>query len=198
MPLDTLFQLVLFAMATLYTPGPNNIMLASSGARFGFRRSIPHVLGVSLGFPMMLFPIAMGLGALFEQSALFREVLRYVGAAVMLYIGWKIATAKAGAADDAQARPFTFAMAAGFQWINPKAWSMAIGVAGSFVVGASPVVEAALCAGVFALLGVGSAALWTGFGVQIRQFLSTPWRFRVFNITMGLAVAACVILLFID
>lgn len=198
MPLDSLSHLVLFALATLYTPGPNNIMLASSGARFGFRRTVPHMLGVALGFPLMLFPIALGLGALFEQSALFREALRYIGAAVMLYIAWKIATAKPAEAGGVQARPFTFPMAAGFQWINPKAWSMAIGVAGSFMLGVSPIIEAALCAGIFAMLGLGSAALWTIFGVQIRRFLSNDRRFRLFNLVMGLAVAACVVMLFMD
>ena len=195
---DALGQLALFALATLYTPGPNNIMLASSGARFGFRRSVPHLLGVALGFPMMFFMVALVLGAVFERSELFRDALRLVGAAVMLYIAWKIATAKRSSVDESGARPFTFVMAAGFQFINPKAWTMIIGAAGLFIQGVSPIVEAAICAAVYAVLGLGSASLWTGFGAAIRQWLADDLRFRVFNAVMGLGVAACVIMLFVE
>jgi len=198
MSFDALIQLAFFALATLYTPGPNNIMLASSGARFGFRPSIPHLLGVGLGFPMMFFVVALALGAMFERSELLREIVRFGGAAVMLYIAWKIATAKRSKVDgDALERPFTFAMAAGFQFVNPKAWSMIIGVAGAYIQGISPVKEALICAGVFAVLGLGSAALWTGFGSMISVYLEDDLRFRVFNVVMGLGVAACVIMLFI-
>lgn len=198
MPAETLIQLALFALATLYTPGPNNIMLANSGARFGFRRTLPHLFGVALGFAFMLFLMALGLGALFEQSPLFREVLRWVGAAVMLWIAWKIATAKRAVTGDSEGRPFTFLQAAGFQWINPKAWSMAIGVAGAYIIGSTPVLEAMICMAVFAALGIGSGTVWAAFGTGIRRFLSTDARFRAFNIVMGLLVAGCVAMLFMD
>lgn len=197
MPLDSLVPLALFALASLYTPGPNNIMLASSGARFGVRRTLPHLFGVALGFPLMLFPMALGLGVLFEQSPLFREALRYIGAGVMLWIGWKIGTAGRARTDEA-AQPFTFLMAAGFQWINPKAWAMAIAVVGGYMLGRAPLTEAAVCAGVFAALGLGSALLWTVAGASIRRFLSTEGRIRAFNGTMGVLVAACAIFLLVD
>lgn len=197
MPLDSLIPLALFALASLYTPGPNNIMLASSGARFGVKRTLPHLFGVALGFPLMLFPMALGLGALFEHSPLFRDVLRYVGAAVMLWIGWKIATAGRAKTDDT-ARPFTFLMAAGFQWINPKAWAMAIAVVGGYMLGRAPVLEAMICAGVFATLGLGSAFLWTSAGASIRRFLSSDRRIRLFNGTMGALIAACALFLLVD
>jgi len=197
MPLDSLIQLMLFALASLYTPGPNNIMLASSGARFGIRRTLPHALGVAFGFPLMLFPMALGLGAVFEYSPGFREVLRIVGAVIMLWIGWKIATAGRARAVEAE-RPFTFPMAAAFQWINPKAWAMAIAVVGGYMLGAAPLTEALVCAGVFAGLGLGSALIWTGAGAAIRRFLSTDLRIRVFNGTMGLLIAACALFLFVD
>ena len=197
MPLDSLIPLALFALASLYTPGPNNIMLASSGARFGVRRTVPHLLGVALGFPMMLFPMAFGLGAIFEHSPAFRDALRVVGAGVMLWIGWKIATAGRARTGES-ARPFTFLMAAGFQWINPKAWAMAIAVVGGYMLGRAPLTEATVCAGVFASLGLGSALLWTVAGASIRRFLSTDRRIRAFNGAMGLLVAACAVFLFVD
>lgn len=197
MPFDLLGQLALFAVATLYTPGPNNVMLTSSGARFGFLRSLPHLLGVAFGFPFMLFVIALGLGAIFEQSSLFKDGLHIIGAAIMLYIGWKIATAKRDKTDSDLAQPFTFAMAAGFQFVNPKAWSMAIGVSGAYIPGISPVKEAFICAAIFTAMGLGSAALWTGFGVAIRSWLEDDVRFRMFNLFMGLSVAACALMLFL-
>jgi len=197
MPLDLLAQIALFALASLYTPGPNNILLASSGARFGVRRTLPHLLGVAFGFPLMLFPMAIGLGVVFEHSPLFRDSLRLVGAAVMLWIAWKVGTAGRAKTDEA-ARPFTFLMAVGFQWINPKAWAMAIAVVGGYMLGRAPLVEAAICAGIFAALGLGSATLWTVAGASIRRFLSTEARVRVFNGTMGLLIAACAVFLFVD
>jgi len=197
MPPDSLVQIALFALASLYTPGPNNIMLASSGARFGVRRTLPHLLGVALGFPLMLFPMAIGLGAVFEQSPLFRDALRLVSAVVMLWIGWKIATAGRAKTEEA-ARPFTFLMAAGFQWINPKAWAMAIAVVGGYMLGRAPLTEAVICAGIFASLGLGSATLWTVAGASIRRFLSSEGRIRAFNGAMGLLIAACAVFLFTD
>jgi threonine/homoserine/homoserine lactone efflux protein len=197
MPFDSLVQLALFALASLYTPGPNNIMLASSGARFGIRRTLPHALGVAFGFPLMLFPMALGLGAVFEQSPAFRDILRIVGAVVMLWIGWKVATAGRAQADET-ARPFTFLMAAGFQWINPKAWAMAIAVVGGYMLGRAPLLEALVCAGMFTALGLGSAFMWTGAGATIRRFLSSDVRIRLFNGMMGLLIAACAAFLFID
>lgn len=196
MPTESLIALALFALASLYTPGPNNLMLASSGARFGVRRSLPHMFGVALGFPIMLFPIAFGLGAIFEEYALFRDALRIVGSLVMLWIGWKIGTADRAEANGAM-KPFTFTMAAGFQWVNPKAWAMAIAVAGGYMLGVNPLLEAALCAGTFMVLGLGSSCLWTIAGASISQFLSTDLRLRLFNGTMGLLVAACAGMLFL-
>ncbi|MEL6278562.1 MAG: LysE family translocator [Pseudomonadota bacterium] len=194
---ERLLALAAFAFASTWTPGPNNIMLANSGATFGYRASQPHAFGVALGFPIMLFLIALGLGELFKASPVFRETLKWAGAALLLYLAWRIATA--GRTKTAGGgRPFTFVEAAGFQWINPKAWSMAIGTASAFMVGLAPVKEAAICAGVFVLSGIGSSQTWTIFGVSIRRFLSTDARLRTFNVTMGLLVAGCVVFLFLD
>ena len=193
---ERLSTLSAFAAATLFTPGPNNIMLANSGATFGYRASLPHAFGVSLGFAGMLFAIALGLGEIFQRSELFRETLKWAGAALMLYIGWRIATAGRAAETDRASRPFTFLEASGFQWVNPKAWSMAVGVASLFMVGQAPVIEAAACAALFGAVGMASSQTWTVFGVAIRRFLSTDARLRAFNVVMGLLVAGCVVFLF--
>ncbi|MEO1292025.1 MAG: LysE family translocator [Pseudomonadota bacterium] len=198
MDAERFFVLLSLAFATVWTPGPNNIMLASSAATFGFVRTMPHALGVALGFPVMMFFVAFGLGEIFERNAWFRDALLWLGSALLLYIGWRIATSTATGESAARARPFTFLEAAGFQWINPKAWAMAISTTSLFVTGAAPLLEAAICAGAFTLAGLTSSHGWAGFGSSIRRFLSSDDRLRVFNIVMGLLVAGCVIFLFLD
>lgn len=183
-----------FAFAGTWTPGPNNMMLANSGASFGFRRSIPHALGVALGFPTMAFAVSLGLGEAFQQSALLRETLRWAGAAMLLYLAWRVATASAAPGDGAATgRPFTFVEAAAFQWINPKAWMMAIGVASTYLVGAAPLSEAAVIAAAFIAAGVTSAHAWAAFGAGMRGWLSKGRRLRYFNMAMGAALALFVL-----
>lgn len=202
--IERLTALAGFALATTWTPGPNNILLASSAARFGLGRTIPHAMGVAIGFSFMIFLVARGLGELFVSSALFRESLRWAGAALLLYIAWRIATAPATVNGDASVRvdgagrPFTFLEAAGFQWINPKAWAMAIGVGSTFLVGQAPTLEALAVAAVFMAVGLTSSHGWAIFGAAIRRLLSTERRARGFNIAMGVLVAACVAMLFLD
>ncbi|MCI4660512.1 MAG: LysE family translocator [Neomegalonema sp.] len=195
---ERLIALVSLAMTTLWTPGPNNIMLANSGASFGMRRTLPHAWGVALGFALMFFLVALGLGEIFERYPLVREALRWAGFALMLYLAWRIATA--GRSKDAatRARPFRFHEAVAFQWINPKAWTMCITTAALFVTGTAPTREALLCAGVFALIGLTSSHGWTAFGAGIRRFLSSPERLRLFNGVMGALIAACAVLLVLE
>ncbi len=195
---NTLVALIALAFAATWTPGPNNIMLANSGATFGFARTLPHALGVALGFPVMMFAIALGLGEVFQTHAAFREALKWLGAALLLYLAYRIATAGRTADGLGRGRPFTFVEAAGFQWINPKAWAMSVSTAATFVTGAAPVREALICAAVFVASGLGSAHSWALFGAAIRRFLSTDLRLRLFNLVMGLLVASYVILLLAD
>ena len=193
---DTLVALAGFAFAGTWTPGPNNMMLASSGATFGFRRTLPHALGVALGFPLMLFLIALGLGEAFQRAPLFGTVLGWVGAAVMLWLAWRIGTAGA-AGSRVRPRPLTFAEASAFQWVNPKAWVMCIGVSATFASGEAPVIEALIAAGIFVVSGLSSANGWAAFGAGIGRMLGTGWRLRAFNAAMGLMLAASAIWLVI-
>ncbi len=184
MDLDSLLALAGFAFAAVWTPGPNNMMLAASGATFGWRATVPHAMGVAFGFPIMLFLIALGLGEAFQRSALLREGLAYLGCAVMLYLAVRIALADR-ARGGRRSRPLSFLEAVGFQWVNPKAWVMAIGAAATYVSGARPLLEAAVAAGVFAVAGLTSSQGWSGFGAALGRVLGDGWRLRAFNVAMG-------------
>ena len=185
--------LVALAVATLFTPGPNNALLAASGANFGWRRTLPHLLGVAVGFPVMLLCVGLALGGLFQASALFRESLRFGGAAILLWLAWKIASSGGIGSKSTGAHPFTFAQAAGFQWINPKAWTMAIAATSQFIVETAPVITAAVTAGTFLALGLVSASTWTLAGQAMTRWLTTERRLRGFNLAMaGLIVASTV------
>jgi threonine/homoserine/homoserine lactone efflux protein len=190
MPLDTLLALFALAMAGCWSPGPNNAMLAASGATFGYRATLPHANGVALGFPVMLFAIALGLGEAFRASAVMREGMRWAGVALLLWVGWKIATAHRAPPGSARARPFRFMEAVGFQWINAKAWVMALSTAAAFVTGAAPVRDALVCAGVYVMAGITSAHGWAAFGAALRRWLSSDRRLSLFNGAMGAMVAA--------
>ena len=188
MEAETLLALTAFALATVWTPGPNNMMLASSGATFGWRRSVGHAMGVALGFPFMLFLIALGLGQAFERSETLRLALSVVGCGVMLWLAWRIATAGPARAGS-RSRPLSFLEASAFQWVNPKAWVMAIGAAATYVRGADPMLEAAIAAAVFVAAGLTSSQGWLIFGTAIGRLLGTGRKLRAFNAAMGLLLA---------
>lgn len=185
MQLETLPALIALAIATLFTPGPNNTMLAASGANFGFRRTIPHLLGVATGFPLMLLVVGLVLGSLFQASALLREALRWGGAVLLLWIAWKIAISGGLGSKSGDARPMSFLAAVGFQWINPKAWSMAVAATSQFILPSAPLTTAAIVTALFLTLGLGSAATWTYAGQAIARWLTTARRLKVFNLVMA-------------
>lgn len=195
MALEIYAPLVGYAVATSFTPGPNNTMLAASGAQFGFARTRPHLFGVALGFGLMIFLVALGLGGSVSRLPGLNLALTLIGGALLLWMSWRIASAPVGEEDEerARARPLTFLQGAGFQWINPKGWTMALAVAGSYITGAAPLREAAICGVIFALVGIASAATWAGFGVSLRRWLTSPLRRRIFNVSMGALLAGFVI-----
>ncbi|RAH97085.1 hypothetical protein DLJ53_30945 [Acuticoccus sediminis] len=194
---DSLLALITFALATSWSPGPNNFMLASSGATFGFWRTIPHVLGVVIGFPIMLFIVTLGLGEVFRTQPAVRDVVVWVGLVVMLYLALRIATQRVGIARDA-ARPLGFLTVSAFQWVNPKAWVMSIGVAATFASGLAPTREAAATALVFVVSGSTSASGWAAAGAALQRILGHGMRLRVFNVTMGLLLAASAVWMVLD
>jgi threonine/homoserine/homoserine lactone efflux protein len=193
MPVDTLIALSAIMAAATWTPGPNNAMLAASGATFGFRRTLPHMQGVAWGFPLMLFAVALGLGEVFRLFPVLHEIVRWGGAALLLWVAWRVATAATAAGAAARARPFTFWQAAGFQWINPKAWVMCAGIVAQFVSGTDTVRDAAICAAVAAAVGLTSASGWAAFGAVLATWLKAPRRLQLFNASMAATIVLGVV-----
>ncbi|MBS3981493.1 MAG: LysE family translocator [Rhodobacteraceae bacterium] len=173
-----------FAFVTSITPGPNNMMLLASGVNFGFRRTMPHMLGISMGHALMVFLVGLGLAGVFKAWPPALLVLKVASVAYMLWLAWRIAQAGAPGEGRAKAAPMTFLQAAAFQWVNPKAWAMALGAVSAYVVEPSALAYAAV-AGVFALVNLPSVSVWAGAGQAMRRWLDGPGRLRAFNWTMA-------------
>lgn len=184
MMLETLPALALFAFVTSVTPGPNNLMLMASGANFGFRRTVPHMLGVGLGFVLMTFLVGIGLAGLFQTYPLAVTVLEAVSVVYMLWLAWKIAHAAAPRDRQAGGTPMTFLQAAAFQWVNPKAWAMALTAVTVHAPDRS-LWAVALVALIFGAINLPSVSLWTLIGQQLRRVLTNARRLTVFNWTMA-------------
>ena len=197
--LDTFYlPVALFAFSMSATPGPNNVMLTASGANYGFRRTVPHMLGISSGFLSLIALVAAGLGALFLQYPTLQTALKIAGSAYLLYLGWKIACTapRRVDADSTDGRPLTYWQAATFQYANPKAWVMAISAVSAFTLTGSDYLLSAIAVSlVCAAVNLPSISLWAGFGVALGRLLRTPRAWRVFNVAMGALTAGCVVLI---
>jgi len=187
-----------FAVSMAATPGPNNAMVTASGAAWGFRRTLPHMLGISVGFPVMLVAVALGAGELLRAHPWVHEALRWIGAAYLLWLAWKIAAMRPGAATRdggtaaRDAHPIGFIQAALFQWVNPKAWVIALGAVVTYTTasGAALVVQAALLAAIFLSVTLPITALWTLVGVGAARVLRTETALRRFNLAMAALLVA--------
>lgn len=187
--------LIGFAFVSLITPGPNNLMVMSSGARFGVGRSMPHVLGIALGFSGMIAAVGLGLMGVFEAVPGSQAALRWASLAYLLWLAWHIAAAppvppEAGAPPGA--RPLGFWGAVAFQWINPKAWAMALTALAAYTTDHALAGVLAV-AGVFLALGLPCILAWTALGHEMRRVLTSPARMRAFNVTMALLLVASVL-----
>ncbi len=199
MTTELLLAFIAFAFVTSVTPGPNNMMLLASGVNFGLRRSLPHMFGISLGFMLLVASVGLGLGQLFEQVPLLYNVLRYLGAAYLLYLAWKIANSSApDSQSNTAGKPFSFLQAAAFQWVNPKAWIMAIGAITTYTPQENFVVNVLLVAALFALVNCPSVGLWTVAGSLLRNWLSNARALRIFNISMAVLLVASLYPIFAD
>jgi threonine/homoserine/homoserine lactone efflux protein len=186
--MDQILAILGFAAVMAFTPGPNNTMLMISGANWGVVPSVPHMLGITVGFPLMVFAVGMGLGGFFETYPVLHEILKYVSFAYLLYLAWKLARAGRHDADGArQGKPMSFLSAALFQWVNPKAWIMAVTAMALFVPAGSAMLPAVLLlAAIFAMTSLPSAVTWCLFGTAISRFLDSDRRIAVFNAAMAL------------
>ena len=187
-------SLILFAIATCITPGPNNTMILASGLNYGVRASLPHLLGINIGFPLMIIAVGAGIGGLFVAFPILDDILKIVGSAYLLYLAWRIATAGPPRGEGEGGRPFSFAQAALFQLVNPKAWMMAVSAVSVYSVASeSYLAQIMVIAAVFLVFGTPCTGVWLGFGSGLRRWLANRAILRGFNIAMaGLLVASLI------
>ena len=191
----TLLALSAFALVSSITPGPNNMMLMASGANFGLRRTVPHALGVGIGFTLMIILVGLGLMGLFDLFPILNTVLKVVSVVYLLCLAWKIANAAApDTASGARSKPMTFVQAMLFQWVNPKAWSMALTAIALYAPDRN-LGAVLLVAVIFGLINLPSTSLWAVMGQVLRGWLSSPARLRAFNWTMAALLVGSLALL---
>jgi threonine/homoserine/homoserine lactone efflux protein len=172
------------------TPGPNNVMLTASGANFGFRRTVPHMLGISAGCAVQLVAVCAGLGALFTRWPMLQTVLQWVGAAYLLWLGWKL-LGSGEVREGKAAQPISFLQAAGFQFVNPKAWVMTLSAVSLFLpAGMGLVPGSAYLIATMVGINLPCIAVWALFGSSLRGFLAQRSRRLAFNIAMAVALVA--------
>ena len=193
MPVDLLLALIVFAFVTSITPGPNNLMLLASGVNFGFRRTIPHMLGISLGHAFMLVLVGLGFGEIFKLYPPAYTALKVLGVVYMLWLAWRVANSGPVRQSAGRAKPMTFLGAAAFQWVKPKAWIISIGACAAYTVADRYFATLLIVALVFPLTNLPSVSVWAMFGTSMRRVLGDPARVRVFNIGMALLLAASVV-----
>jgi threonine/homoserine/homoserine lactone efflux protein len=187
---DMFLALLVYALVTSITPGPNNFMLLASGVNFGFRRTVPHMLGIGAGFLVLLLAVGLGLGALLTAFPALHLALKIAGGVYLLYLAWRIAMSRSlSDGKGADARPMTFLEAAAFQWINPKAWMIAITGMAVYTDPQAPLLSMLVVAVAFAAVNLPSVSTWAAFGSALRGFLADPVRLKWFNIAMGLLLA---------
>jgi len=190
MTFDIFLAMIGFGIVSTTTPGPNNFMLFASGLNYGFKRTIPHILGVSNGFGFLVLCVGLGLGQLLEVFPLAFTTIKIIGALYMVHLAWKIATSGPLEIDEAKSKPLTYLQAALFQWVNPKAWVMAVVIVSTYTNPTSYYTTLTIIVVYFAIANTPMVCVWPGFGMALKQFLSDSKKFRIFNIAMATALLA--------
>lgn len=193
MPTDLLLALFGYAVAASVTPGPNNLIVLASGLNHGVARSLPLIAGISLGFAFMLVVVGLGLGATLRSRPDFHTAAQVLGLAYMLWLAWKVASSapRVETADGPDAvRPLTPLAGAMFQWVNPKAWAIALSATAAFSAPNAASESLAWVASIFAVVAALSLSAWAGFGSLMRRLVDTPLHIRIFNVAMALLLVA--------
>jgi threonine/homoserine/homoserine lactone efflux protein len=194
-----LIAFVGFAIVMFFTPGPNNIMMMSSGLTYGFRRTLPHIAGVAVGFAFMVGAVGLGLGTVFVAFPILQTVLKYVGAAYLVWLAISIAmSGEATSAQDNRRGPMTFWGAAVFQWVNVKGWVMVIGTITAYAAIAGFPWNVVIQTAISLVIGALSAVTWTLFGSALRPVLKSPRAVRAFNIVMAVLLLGSLYPVFMD
>jgi threonine/homoserine/homoserine lactone efflux protein len=190
---------LMFALVMFFTPGPNNIMLLSSGLTYGFRRTIPHIAGITVGFAFMVAAVGLGLGTIFIAYPVLQTILKYAGAAYLIYLAWHIGMAEPSAPEQDNSRgPMTFWGAAMFQWVNAKGWVMVIGTITAYAAIASFPWNILIQTVISLAMGTASTVVWALFGTALRPVLTSRAAVRAFNIVMALLLLASLYPVFMD
>ena len=193
------FAFIVFAAVMFFTPGPNNIMLLSSGLNYGFRPTLPHIAGITIGFAFMVGVVGLGLGTIFIAYPVLQTILKYAGAAYLIYLAAAIAMSGPPTPDQDNRRgPMTFWGAAMFQWINAKGWVMVIGTITAYAAIAAYPWNIAIQVGLSLLLGILSCTAWALFGTALRPVLTSRRAVRAFNIIMAVLLLASLYPVFMD
>ncbi len=187
-------SIILFVISTCVTPGPNNVMLMSSGVNFGAARTMRHVIGINIGFPLMLIAVGLGAGVVFHRYPSLHDVLQVVGAVYMLYLAYRIATASTVDFNAKTAAPLGVMSAALFQWVNPKAWVMAVGAVLTYAsVSGSYALDVFVIALLFCVFGSPCSLVWVFFGTFLRRYLARPRALRAFNVAMSVVLVVSLV-----
>lgn len=185
---------MIFGIIAAVTPGPNNVMLTTTGLNFGVRRGIPHLLGICIGFPVMLALIGLGFGSLFQLFPLLHEIIKIVGVLYLVYLAWKIASTRGGADGKTPSKPIGFWQSAAFQWINPKAWVMGSSALAAYTtLDDSFFLQVAIISISFGLITLPCAGIWLVFGAGLQRYLKDPVHRKTFNIAMALLLIASIL-----
>lgn len=192
-----IFSLFLFGFVATVTPGPNNFMIMDSGLNFGVKKSLPHYFGICLGFPIMVLVVALGFGVVFLKYSWLRQVLKVIGTAYMLYLAWKI-TLSTGSSTNSIAKPLSFFQASIFQWINPKAWLMAIGAISIFTISSNYLYNAIAVSSLFLMICIPCTGIWLMGGVSLQSLLKEENYRKWFNIIMAICLVISIATMMFD
>lgn len=198
MSLEILVAATVFALVMTFTPGPNNVMLMSSGLTFGFRRTLPLVFGVFLGFGFMVLLVGIGLGSIFQIYPALLTILKYVGAAYMIWLAWMIGKSDGVDEGKSRSRPLTFLEGAAFQWVNFKGWIAAVTAVSAYAGLAAFPWNVLLLAFIFTIAGAGSSSSWAAFGSALRRVIRDPLHIKLFNFVMAALLVASLYPVFKD
>ena len=184
--MELYLAIIIFAASTTVTPGPNNIMIMTSGLNYGVKNSIPHLLGICFGFPVMVIMVGLGFSVVFEMYPLFHEVIKVLGVAYLLYLAWLIASSSPTSLDIENSKPLSFTQAALFQWVNPKAWVMATGAVSAYTSVSSDIFSQVIfIALAFFIVAFPCVGIWLVFGVGLKKYLHSPKHQKIFNLSMA-------------
>ncbi len=191
--------IIVFVISTCVTPGPNNTLIMASGLNYGVRRSMRHFFGICIGFAAMVFAVGLGIAGLFEQYPLLHIFLKIAGAAYLSYLAWRIASAPVSEFNETKGKPFTFLQAAAFQWVNPKAWVLAIGATVTYtVISDTYVFQVLTIALMFLIFGSPCTMLWLWFGASLKNILQKPSYVRIFNVSMATLLMGSLVPVFLE